>query len=103
MAQATVNLNLNAASFEAGLNQAQRRAQSFESQVAGFFKRDPTQRAQRAFTALATGLSTGSVAAGVQTFAASLSGLSLVAGVAIGTAIGVFEKFRDEIAATDQA
>jgi hypothetical protein len=103
MAQATVNLNLNAASFEAGLNQAQRRAQSFETQVAGFFKRDPTHRAERAFSALATGLSTGSVAAGVSTFAASLSGLGLLAGVAIGTAIGVFEKFRGEIAATDQA
>src|SRR4029450_10272155 len=75
----------------------------FETQVAGFFKRDPTQRAERAFTALATGLSTGSIAAGVATFTASLSGIGLVAGVAVGTGIAVFEKFREQIKATDEA
>jgi hypothetical protein len=103
MAQATVNLNLNAASFEAGLNQAERRSRGFESTIAGLFRRSPTARAERAFTALAAGLSTGSVAAGVQTFAASLSGLGLAAGVGIGAAIAIFGKFREQVAATDQA
>src|SRR4029453_10149421 len=103
MAQATVNLNLNAARFEAGLNQGERRSGGFESTVAGLFRRSPTARAERAFTALAAGLSTGSVAAGVQTFAASLCGLGLAAGVGIGAAIAIFGKFREQVAATDQA
>src|SRR4030095_15053400 len=103
MAQATVNLNLNASSCEAVLNQAERRSRGFESTVAGLFRRSPTARAERAFTALAAGLSTGRVAPGVQTFAASLSGLGLAAGVGIGAAIAIFGKFREQVAATDQA
>ena len=104
MAQATVDLGLNTAAFTAGLNEAERRSQSFEGRIAGLFKRSPTQRAERAFTELATQLTSGNVAQAVAGFAARLTGIGgLFAGVAIGAAVGLFQKFRGEIEATDKA
>lgn len=100
MAQATIDLGLNTASFTAGLNEAERKSQSFEGRVAGLFKRSPLQRAERAFSEFAVNLSTGNVAQGVAGFAAKLSGLGLAAGVGIGAAVGFFLKLKGQLDAT---
>jgi hypothetical protein len=103
MPQAKVNLGLSNQDFITGLNEAERRAQGFEQRIAGFFKRDPTARAQHAFTDLATNLSSGNVAQGVAGFTSRLSGLGLAAGVAVGAAIAIFQRFTTEIRETDKA
>lgn len=103
MAQATVDLGLNTAAFTAGLGEAERKAQSFEGRIAGFFKRDPTQRAERAFSDLAVNLSTGNVAQGIAGFAAKLTGLGLAAGIGVGAAVALFQRFKGQIDETSKS
>jgi hypothetical protein len=85
------------------LNGASKSAQTFEGRLAGLFKRDPTAKAQRAFTGLAADLSSGNVAQGVAGFASRMSSLGLAAGVGIGAAIGIFQKFRGQAQETEKA
>jgi hypothetical protein len=103
MAEGTFNLTANISGFEAGLNQAERKAQSFESRVAGFFKRDPTQRAERAFTDLATNLSSGNVAQGVGGFFTSITAGGLAIGTAVGIGVTLFQKLKAQIDATKKS
>lgn len=103
MAQATIDLGLNTASFTAGLNEAERKSQSFEGRIAGLFRRSPLQRAERAFGELGANLATGNVAQGLASFVGRITGLGLITGAAVGAAIGVFQKFRGEITETTKA
>jgi hypothetical protein len=103
MAEGVFNLTANISGFEAGLNQAERKAQSFESRVAGFFKRDPTQRAERAFTDLATNLSTGNVAQAVGGFFTSITAGGLAIGTAVGIGVTLFQKFKAQIDETKKS
>lgn len=103
MAQATIDLGLNTASFTAGLNEAERKSQSFEGRIAGLFRRSPLQRAERAFGELGANLATGNVAQGLASFVSRITGLGLITGAAVGAAIGVFQKFRGEITETTKA
>jgi hypothetical protein len=103
MPSARVDLTLDSGPFVAGLNEAERRSQSFEQRVGGLFKRSPLARAERAFTDLAANLSSGNVAQGVAGFATRISGLGLAAGIGIGAAVTIFERFRGEVEASDLA
>lgn len=103
MAQANVDLGLNTAAFTAGLNEAERRSQSFEGRIAGLFRRSPLQRAERAFGELGANLASGNVAQGLASFVGRITGFGLVTGAVVGAAIGVFQKFRGEITETTKA
>lgn len=75
----------------------------FEGGLTSLFKRSPERRAERAFAGLGTALATGDVAQGLAAFTEKLSGLGLAAGIGVGVAIGIFEKFRHDIKETDAA
>lgn len=100
MAQATVDLGLNTAAFTAGLNEAERRSQSFEGRIAGLFRRSPLHRAERAFGDFAANLATGNVAQAVAGLAGRFTGLGLVIGATVGAGALIWQKFKGQLDAT---
>lgn len=75
----------------------------FEGGFAGLFRRSPERRAELAFHQLAADISTGDVGAAVANFGSRLSGLGLAAGIGVGVAIGLFQKFSSEIKETSKS
>lgn len=67
------------------------------------FRRSPDRRAELALSNLGASLVSGDLAGAVSSFAHRMSGLGLVAGVAVGAAAAVFEKFHKQIEETRQA
>lgn len=82
-----------AAKIERRLAGAQRGFQSL-------FKRTPGRRAELALSNLAGSLAGGDIAGAVTSFSTRLSGLGLAAGVGIGVAVTLFEKFHKQIEET---
>lgn len=100
-------LGFNDANFTRGIERAEKRAQTFSARVEknfiGIFKRDPSQRAENAVTNLIGDISSGNTGRGLAEFAGRISGLGIVAGIGIGAAITVFQKFKGEIDETRKA
>lgn len=82
---------------------ATRGAKSIEGKIASLFKRDPTQRAERAIGGFVERLAGGDVAGGIQALTGSMSAFGLAAGVAIGAGIGLFIKFKEQIDSAREA
>jgi hypothetical protein len=100
---AKVRLGLSNEDFINGLRAAEQRAKGFESQVAGLFRRSPLHRAERAFSDFAANLATGNVGQAITGFAERLTGLGLLAGVGVGAAVVIFQKFKGQIDATKKS
>lgn len=98
-----VELDLGNEGFVRGLNEAERRSRGFEQQLSSLFRRSPLARAERAFSELATDLSTGNVAQAVGNFATRITGLGLGVGIAVGAAIGIFQRFAATVKESDLA
>lgn len=91
----------------AGLRQSEaivtRNAGSMQSKVLDIFKRSPHMRAERALSGLFESLASGNIAGGIQSISSRMTGLGLIAGVAIGAGVAIFAKFREQIIASREA
>jgi hypothetical protein len=67
------------------------------------FKRTPDRRAELAISNLAGSLASGDLAGAVTSFAHRMSGLGIAAGVGVGVAAALFEKFHKQIEETKAA
>lgn len=82
---------------------AQRGANNVQSKFLSIFKRSPNMRAERAFSGLAQSLASGDIAGGIESITARMTGLGVVAGVAIGAGVAIFMKFKEEIDSAREA
>lgn len=103
MASASFDLGLNTSGFDAGLQGARRKAEGFEAQISGLFKRSPLHRAEQAFGDFAANLATGNVAQAVAGLVRRFSGLGLVIGTTIGAGALIWQKFKGQLDATAKA
>lgn len=94
-------LTLDDAEFGRNIERAEKRAQTFSGKVQSSFhqafKRGPDVRAERAFSGLFSDLASGNVAQGIEAISSRMTGLGLIAGVAIGAGVAVFVKFKEKI------
>jgi hypothetical protein len=82
---------------------ASRGAGNIQGKIAGIFKRGPNVRAERAFSGLFERVAAGDIAGGIEQISNRMTGLGLIAGVAVAAGVAVFVKFKQEIDATKQA
>lgn len=91
----------------AGMREAEsvvtRGSSSIQSKFGQIFKRSPNMRAERAISGALQSFAAGDVAGGIQDITSRMTGLGLVAGIAIGAGVAIFEKFREQIVQTRQA
>lgn len=80
-----------------------RGASNIQNRLTGIFKRSPNMRAERAFSGLFQSLASGDIAGGIESVTNRMTGLGLVAGVAIGAGVAIFVKFKEQIDATREA
>lgn len=78
-------------------------ASRMQNKFASIFKRSPNMRAERAISGALQSFAAGDVAGGIQDITSRMTGLGLVAGIAIGAGVAIFEKFREQIVQTRQA
>lgn len=113
---ATLSTKLTATDVEFNrvLDRAEQRATTFsgkleqkfsraESALTKAFKRDPGQRAENALSSLIGDISTGNVATGITGLLSKINGIGLVAGVAVGAGIEIFNHFKEKIEDTRKA
>lgn len=82
---------------------AQKGASNVQNKFLSIFKRSPNMRAERAFSGLAQSLASGDIAGGIESITARMTGLGVVAGVAIGAGVAIFMKFKEQIDAAKEA
>lgn len=82
---------------------AQKGATNVQNKFLSIFKRSPNMRAERAFSGLAQSLASGDIAGGIESITARMTGLGLIAGVAIGAGVAIFIKFKEQIDAAREA
>lgn len=105
MAKARLETELtgNAEPFIRSVEQAEKRAQSFSARITSLFRRDPTQRAERALSGFITDLSSGNVLGAIEGVSSRLSGLGLAAGVGLGVVVGLAIKAKEQFDAVDKS
>lgn len=105
--EASVTLNLDASPFRQELSNTEqvvtRGASNMQNKFASIFKRSPNMRAERAISGSLQAFASGDIAGGIESITNRMTGLGLVAGVAIGAGVAIFMKFRDQIVATREA
>jgi hypothetical protein len=67
------------------------------------FKRSPNMRAERALSGFFERAASGDIAGAIQQISGRMTGLGIVAGVAIGAGVAIFEKFKSQIDETRAA
>lgn len=82
---------------------AQKGANNVQNKFLSIFKRSPNMRAERAFSGLAQSLASGDIAGGIEAITARMTGMGIVAGVAIGAGVAIFMKFKEQIDAAKEA
>lgn len=90
-----------------GMNDAEkivsRGAANAQSKFSQIFKRSPNMRAERAISGALQSFAAGDIAGGIENITQRMTGLGLVAGVAIGAGVAIFVKFREQIIETRKA
>lgn len=82
---------------------AGRGAAKVQNKFLDIFKRSPNMRAERAFSGLFQSIASGDIAGGIEALSSRMTGLGIIAGVAIGAGVAIFEKLREKIVATKEA
>src|SRR5215475_9537532 len=75
------------------LNEVERHGKTASEKFAELFKRDPTQKAERALVQFGRRLAGGDVTGAIEGLIGRMSVLGLAAGAAVGVAFVAFEKF----------
>jgi hypothetical protein len=86
-----------------GAARIENRLAQAEKRFTSLFRRSPHRRAELAVSGLASSLASGDVAGGIAQIAHRMSGLGIAAGVGVGVAAALFEKFHKQIEETKQA
>jgi hypothetical protein len=105
-----VRLTADDSDYQAVMRRAGSTADQFTSRIqkahtgfTGMFKRSPDMRAERAMSGFVERIVQGDVAGGIAQISSRMTGLGLVAGVAIIAGVEVFKKFKEQIDATREA
>lgn len=80
-----------------------RGASNIQNKFASIFKRSPNMRAERAISGSLQAFASGDIASGIEAITGRMTGLGLVAGVAIGAGVAIFVKFHQEIMESNAA
>lgn len=85
---------------EDAVNNGSKRIQNKFGQI---FKRSPNMRAERAISGSLQAFASGDIAGGIEAITSRMTGLGIVAGVAVGAGVAIFAKFKDQIDQTKEA
>jgi hypothetical protein len=105
-----VRLTADASDYERVMRRAGNTADQFTNRISaahkgftGMFKRTPDMRAERAMSGFVERIAQGDIAGGIAQISSRMTGLGLVAGVAVIAGVEVFKKFKEQIDATREA
>lgn len=82
---------------------AKRGASNIQGKFASIFKRGPNMRAERAISGSLQAFASGDIASGIEAISSRMTGLGLIAGVAIGAGVAIFAKLKERIDASKEA
>lgn len=105
-----VKLTADDADYQAVMRRAANTSDQFQRKLNGasnsftnLFKRSPNMRAERALSGFFERAASGDIAGALTQISGRMTGLGIVAGVAIGAGVEIFQKFKQQIDATREA
>lgn len=86
-----------------GASQMEQKLAVAEKRFTGLFKRSPHMRAERALSGFFERAASGDIVGAISQISGRMTGLGIVAGVAIGAGVAIFTKFKEQIDETKAA